>query len=208
MALPEDSPISQTGAHAKEETLEDYSLGRLTEPALSELEDHLLLCEYCQERLDSEDRIRQGVRVAAPALESHHPARPRWNLPRLAWGFGFVLILAVLVAARWSFYHPATPLSAVVVLQATRGSDRQPAAAPARKPIILVLDLTDLQALSGYTLEIVDPSGRSVYRAGAVPQQNKLQVPLPKGLPAGAYFVRVYTPAQELLREYALVARG
>jgi hypothetical protein len=35
-----------------------------------------------------------------------------------------------------------------------------------------------------------------------------MQTTFAHGLAAGAYFVRVYSPARELLREYALAVRG
>jgi hypothetical protein len=72
----------------------------------------------------------------------------------------------------------------------------------------LLLDLTDLQQFSEYKMEIVDAGGHPAFQSNGSPQNARLQATLTRGLAAGAYFVRVYTPAGELLREYALIVRG
>ena len=82
------------------------------------------------------------------------------------------------------------------------------ASAPAGNPLALVLDLTGLQQLPKYKLEIVDAAGRPVFQSNGAPRNNQLQAALAKGLTAGAYFVRVYALTGELLREYALTVRG
>jgi len=71
-----------------------------------------------------------------------------------------------------------------------------------------VLDLTGLQPCSEYKLEIVRAAGRPVFQANRAAQGSKVQATISRGLAAGAYFVRVYSPTRELLREYALVVRG
>ena len=62
-------------------------------------------------------------------------------------------------------------------------------------------DLTGLAARSSYRLEIVDQTGHALRQATLVPAQAGVSVP---GLDAGQYFVRVYLPEGELLREYGL----
>jgi hypothetical protein len=196
------------GCHATDDALEQYAMGRLPEPQLAEFEEHLLVCESCQDRLALEDSIRQGVRDKGAALQQPHDVA-WWRLPRLAWAAGLVAVgLAVFAGIEWhSVRHsPATP--AVILLQTTRGTEGTTPAAPAGRPLTVVLDLTGLQQFSEYKLEIVDAAGHSVFQASRAPQVDKLQATLSRGLAAGAYFVRVYNPARELLREYALVVRG
>jgi hypothetical protein len=102
----------------------------------------------------------------------------------------------------------STAAPAVILLQTTRGTENPTlAAAPAGKPLTLVLDLTDLQQFSEYTLEIVDAGGHPAFQSSGAAQSNKLQITLAKSLAAGAYFVRVYAPTRELLREYALTVQ-
>jgi hypothetical protein len=196
--------------HASDEVLERYSMGCLAAPDLAEFEEHLLVCETCQDRLAREDSIRQHVRTAGVVL-----ARPRaaiqWRLPKLAWGLGLaaVVCLGVFALSEWRSLHRSAQPPAVILLQTSRGTENPSlAAAPAGKPLILVLDLTDLPQFPEYALEIVDAGGHPTFQSRGSPQTNKLQAMLPCGLAAGAYFVRVNTLGGELLREYALTVRG
>jgi anti-sigma factor RsiW len=50
--------------HVSKEDIELYSLGRLTEPAISRVETHLLVCERCRSRVTEEDAYIQGMRSA------------------------------------------------------------------------------------------------------------------------------------------------
>jgi len=67
--------------------------------------------------------------------------------------------------------------------------------------------LTGLQPLASYRLEIVDAAGRPAYQSTEAVRNDNLQTTLARGLPAGAYFVRLYNPGGELLREYALTVQ-
>src|SRR5213592_3377080 len=44
-------PFNQK-VHPQDETFELYALGRLQEPELGQLEEHLLVCDGCQDKLD------------------------------------------------------------------------------------------------------------------------------------------------------------
>ena len=55
-----------------------------------------------------------------------------------------------------------------------------------------------------FRLEIVDQAGHTVRQGELTRARDGIQVP---GLGAGLYFVRVYLPAGELLREYGLRIR-
>jgi len=194
--------------HATDEVLERYAMDCLAGPQLAEFEEHLLVCNTCQDRLAREDIIRQRVRDGAAALE-RSPAPVRWQWPRLAWAAGLVAAgLLVFAGSAWQFQRRSSAAPAVILLQTTRGTDDPPLSpALAGRPLTLVLDLTELQQSSEYTLEIVDAGGRPAFQSHASPQKDKLQVTVTRGLAGGVYFVRLYTPARELLREYALTVR-
>jgi len=181
-------------------------MGRLAWAELAEFEEHLLVCESCQDRLADEDSFTRGVRQAATAL-GH--ARTVVRFRKLAWAFGLAAMgLAVCGGIEWRSVRRSTDPPAVILLRTTRGSeDPALAAAHAGKPLTLVLDSTDLQPFSAYRLEIVDAAGRPAFQSSEALLADKLQASLPQGLPAGAYFVRLYNPAGELLREYALTVR-
>lgn len=50
--------------HVSEDRLEAYSLGRLSEDELARLEEHLLVCAACQERLEATDAFVETMRQA------------------------------------------------------------------------------------------------------------------------------------------------
>jgi hypothetical protein len=195
--------------HASDEALERYSMSCMAGPELAEFEEHLLVCETCQDRLAREDRIRQQVRDAGAVLAPKRAAIP-WRSARLGWALGLVALgLAVFAGIEWQSLRRSSAPPAVILLQTTRGTESPTlAAASAGKPLTLLLDLTDLQQFSEYKMEIVDAGGHPAFQSKGSPQNARLPATLTRGLAAGAYFVRVYTPAGELLREYALIVRG
>ena len=52
------------GDHISEDTLELYSMGRLGEVEAARLEEHLLVCEACRERLELDDEFIATLRQA------------------------------------------------------------------------------------------------------------------------------------------------
>jgi hypothetical protein len=105
----------------------------------------------------------------------------------------------VLVIAAPRFIRPPGPVVAVS-LTAWRGDGAGNSAPPGRE-LMLHPDLTGLAEDSSYRLEIVNQMGRTVRQGTLTRAGNGIQVP---GLGSGLYFVRVYLPAGELLREYGL----
>src|SRR5262249_41205923 len=53
------------GPHLPEETLEQYAFGRLPAGELEAVEQHLLLCERCRNRLESEDDFAEAMWMLA-----------------------------------------------------------------------------------------------------------------------------------------------
>ena len=67
--------------HIDEDVLELYSLGRLAETQSSGLEEHLLICRACQERLEQTDDFVRAFRMAVrgkPQPEKPVAHRRRW----------------------------------------------------------------------------------------------------------------------------------
>jgi len=179
-------------------------MGRLSGADLVNFEEHFLVCPSCQDRLAAADAFRQGVRSEGTRLQQQPVpiARPRRGV-FVALGLAAALLIVAGIAWQPVRRPPGPP--AVVFLQSTRGADDASASTTAAgQPIALTLDLTGLPALPSYDVEIVDAAGRAVVQSAAVRSENSLHANLSAGLPAGAYFVRVYTPSRELLREYAL----
>ena len=124
-----------------------------------------------------------------------------------AWVFGMAALFLLIAACRqWPSLHPSAQQPALVWLHATRCAESPTTAeVAAREPLILMLDLTGVEQLSEYKLEIVDEGGHQAFLTHAVPGDNNLRLTVP-GLLGGWYYVRVYGP-QELLREYNLEVR-
>jgi len=190
--------------HLGGELLESYSIGRLSEQESARLEEHVLVCEMCQDRLAEADSWVRAVRRAASGLPA--PARriwSPWSFPRLAPVLAaLTLILTVGVALR--FNHGGVVAPVAVILEATRGAGLQ---VPAQQPLLLRPGLEGLSPQTRYHLQVVDRLGKDVWRAdipGGPAAASGVKMP---GLSPGAYFVRLYDPSRVLLREYAVEAR-
>ena len=193
--------MSDTHRHVDAEDLERYSIGSSPPDAIPPIEEHLLTCEGCQDRLLETDDYLLAMRTSAEQLRREVKAvkRREWRIP--SW---FPVMVAatcaiVLVVATQRFVQPHGPVVAVT-LTALRG-DGTGNSAPPRRELLLHPDLTGLAEASSYRLEIVDQTGHTVRQAALYRARNEIKVP---ALGAGLYFVRVYLPAGELLREYGL----
>jgi hypothetical protein len=95
-----------------------------------------------------------------------------------------------------------SPQPFALTLVTSRGSEVPHA--PSGRPIDLSLDITGLSLFSTYTVDVVDESGRVQLQSKAAETQAKAGMSLPGDLRPGNYFVRLYSPSRELLREYGL----
>jgi hypothetical protein len=204
--------------HATEAALERYAMGALPEAEAEVLEEHLLVCAACQERLTEMDRYVRAVRTAASKLRANAPADRRGSVawlsgyfakPELAWTLGAVFCLAIVLWAAhgWRAFSPAGAQPVAVLLQTVRGGEPVAgASAPSGHPLMLETDLAGLPVSTAYDLKVIDQAGSPVERLQASPEDGRLKAQLPKGLRKGRYWVRLYSGggATDLLREYAL----
>jgi hypothetical protein len=199
--------------HSSEENLEHYSLGTLSESETEVFEEHLLICPSCQDRLTEMDAYVQAAQAAARKLR----VRRSWgwpgtalNIPRLAWAFGAVFCLLLLL---WVAGPRKSPITSggppvAVALAAVRGAEQAAVAtAPAGHPLRLEADLAGLPIQRDCVMEVVDSLGKPAGQSQTGLEGSRLTMQLAAGLSAGRYWVRVYTPGaeKELLREYALL---
>jgi hypothetical protein len=56
---------AESSSHPDDRIVEAYALNRLEEPLLTAYEDHLLMCEECQKRLQQMDEYVDAMRRAA-----------------------------------------------------------------------------------------------------------------------------------------------
>lgn len=71
-------------AHVDPDSLERYALNQLSEEASSAIEQHLLLCTSCQERLQEMDEFLIAIRAEQSGTFALEPAgvrgSARWHL--------------------------------------------------------------------------------------------------------------------------------
>jgi hypothetical protein len=194
--------------HLDDEEFERYSMGAMPEAAIAPFEEHLLVCEPCQLRLAQTDAYVGAMRQASarPRTEPLKRGLPWLRFPRLVPALAGMAV-AIVAAGLW-ISRPdmgeAHPFA--VDLEATRGAAIE-ARAPAGRWLLLRLDLANLPASSSYRLEMVDRFGSRIYQATVAAQGSKAGFMVP-GTQPGIYFVRLYRPPGELLREYGFEVQG
>ena len=187
--------------HVEAEDLERYSMGTDSPEATPLIEEHLLTCDGCRDRLLAIDAYLRDMQTASEQVRRDERAAKRreWRIP--AW-FPVMVTVAVgivLVVATPRFIRPPGPVVAVSLTALRSGGAGN--SAPSGRELMLHPDLTGLAEDSSYRLEIVNQTGHTVRQGTLTRAQNGIQV---RGLVAGLYYVRVYLPAGELLREYGL----
>lgn len=208
--------------HLTEDAIESYSLGRLPDPDSEILEEHVLLCASCQDRLQQMDEFIAAFKVASAKMrreplgsESELPAVERlrrklltlWHAFTPAYALGTAIVAAALVVAILPRSAPPPVEPALIELNAMRGMVPVVAPAPGGVPLELSLDLTGLPPSAKLRVELAGSNGLSLWTATvARPAVDKLSV-RPDFQPAsGLYWVRLYDTSgdQPLLREFGL----
>ncbi len=193
--------------HPSEEHLERYSMDKLPQPECAALEEHLLVCSICQQRLVAAETY---VAVMKAALQKRSWAeqyiRPPGFLryfqqvPHRAWAgaFAVVAVLGLVV-----LYRPAPAPEVQVTLEAVRGFEGPTVSKRAAgRPIHLILDLADRPDTAAYRVEVVSWTGSQEWQGEGRPSGGKLSVRIPK-LEEGLHWVRLYS-GTALVREYGL----
>ena len=194
--------------HTDEEEIERYSMGAMPEGAIAPFEEHLLICESCQHRLEQTDIYVSAMRQASARLRTAPLKRglPWLRFPRLVPALAGMAVLMVAAGMWLSRLDLGEAYPFAVDLAATRGAAIE-AQAPAGRWLLLRLDLANLPASSGYRAEMVDRSGNRVWQGTVPARGSKTDFKVP-GTQPGVYFVRVYRPSGELLREYGFEVKG
>lgn len=196
--------------HADDEHLEQYSMGSLSLGESEELEEHLLVCYSCQDRLKDMDNWTEAMRTAACRLRAKARREPLWRLfmpRRPAWAFGFataaLIALIWIAGAQWRFMPRSAGPPLTLYLRATRGLAAENRA-PHGRPLILRLSIAEAPASKHYKVEIVDAAGRGLWSSSAAPRDGTITLTVGTKLPTGEYYVRLYAASGELLKEFAL----
>jgi hypothetical protein len=188
--------------HLDDSQIEAYCLGKIPEPELTELEEHLLTCESCQQRVTEGDAYLRSMQNASSRVRAGEQKPPKaWAASGLIPVLGFALVVAGFGAFLRMNQEGAGP-RVPVALEVTRGAGVL-AQAPAGRSLLLNPGLDGVPALAAYRLQMVDRNGKRVFQAVFIPGKGA-EAP---SLASGIYFVRLYSLPGILLREYALEIR-
>lgn len=210
--------------HPNEEALERFLRNEAQETELETIETHILACESCVTRLEALELELAAAKAACRQLEAErirkHAAPARswkdwFTVPALSWA-GAAAALALGITVVPHFMPRDVNLSASRGLE-TSGMTLSPcgtleaAVVPGGRPLDLHLKADDLPE-GRVNLEIVNGLGKRVWQGASVIHQQKAEVLVPRITTAGAYFLRLYNPAQpssepDVLREFRFEVR-
>ena len=193
--------------HTNDDLLDQYASGTLSKERLASVEEHLLICEACQSRLDASDEFAMLFRTTAaePDVRSPRSWRMFWN-PRAAnWAVAAAAVSSILFLVAGPSRKPlAAP--ATVFMQSLRRPDA-PVQVTGGRPAWLVFDIVPPAGVNNYEARFVNPAGMEMLAAKVSPKDGRLAV-LVDRLPAGSYWVRVFrTDDHDPIAEYGLRVR-
>lgn len=210
-----------------EQEIEEFLFNRLSGVTREAVEEHLLVCQTCLDRVEKEEEFVNASKAAARVIESEdleraYVGRQRsgqaegWKA-RLARWFGAartrsltvavasiaVIGLAALFQVRFGQHDRIQEVS----LELHRGPL---ASAQAISGVEFRLNIQANDLPPGeYRMELVDASGELLQWSQGANESGKLLWQLNKSYPAGNYWVRLRQPGSlgKLVREYGLVLR-
>jgi hypothetical protein len=138
--------------HIEENLLDQYALGTLSPESIAELEEHLLVCSFCQSRLVEADELLILFREAATLEDAS--TTPRWRnafaFRTSFWSGAAAALTALLILLITGDSHRAKLPPAILLMQSLRGPEAGAKMASAR-PILLVFDMA-VQASRDYEI--------------------------------------------------------
>ena len=193
-----------TTFHESDERLELYALQRLSDSDVVSIEEHLLVCDSCRDRLDETATFAVAMREAGktiPVTVSRDWFA--WLRPQLALA-GALAVALLAVVLVWNGNGRLAPVASLQ-LSAMRGSDAA-SVQPARE---LDLTLTDAVAGPGTPMvEVVDGNGARFWSGTPEMSGSVARAKVAKALAAGDYCVRFYDSPGHMLHEYSFRVAG
>lgn len=199
--------------HLPEERLEAYALDSLSPDDAARIEEHLLFCVTCQNRLEGVERYARAMQAAAKRIREEHAGAqflpgffdhiPSWLHKPLPVFAGAVAMAAVILMVGLHLRQP--PGSPVEVeLYAVRGTSV--GTAPAGHALHLRMDSRGVPELSSWRVAIVDEDGTGVWTGtGISGPEFSIKAEVNQSFRPGTYFVRLLKDGEDPVREYQLV---
>lgn len=200
-------------SHPSDDDIELYSLERLPDEQQQTIEEHLIVCEQCRQRLDQTDEFVAAMQDALLEVQQEGTqrsgVRPRgaawisW-VPKQVWAAAAVAAVAVaIVVPLRNTKTTATEVS----LTAYRGEPgTMSSSVPAGSELTLNLDVAGLPPLPSYVVEVANAGGSALHTQTVAGGAGPLSVDVGLSLRAGQYWVRLYDPddPERPLREFGL----
>jgi hypothetical protein len=189
--------------HIPDETLEQYCMGHLSESETEPIEEHLLICNRCQDALTETEEFLIVVRSAARESQAHPQPEAWWKRgwQELTTARKPLFALAACAGAMLIFIPMRTPKPAVVELQTLRGPESA-SQAPANRSLSLRLSIPGGNAREPLEVQVAGMDGKVVAQLPVEQMAGQTVAKMP-GLAPGNYWVRLYSQSQ-IIREYAL----
>jgi len=195
-----ESLLMSVGRHMEEDEVEKFCMRQMSDQESAPFEEHLLTCEDCRNRVLETDLHVSAMYHAATQVRGASQERPMWS-----WTLGAASSVAVASAVMAGAFLVRAPRNLELQeahLYAMRGA-AMGAKVTAQRPLLLIPDLTGLPAFPSYRLPVVDAVGKPLFTGEVTAADPTKKV---TGVTTGIYFVRLSSPAGELLREYGLEA--
>lgn len=201
--------------HLEEDQFEAYAMHVMSGDELDCVEEHLLFCEACQDRMQAVEsyvkamrgaalRIRTKKKTAPAAGGAFHRLGSLLHAPLPVWGGAIMMaVLLVMVSLHQVRQHPGAPVD--VELQAVRGESA--GTALAGHALNLHLDNQGVRYLPNWSIEIVDSEGSRVWNGTGAWSDTAIRATVSKSFSPGTYYVRILQGAVDPVREYQLVVK-
>jgi len=201
--MPTDQLQHPNLEHPSEDALERFLMHRSDAEELDLVETHILGCDSCVSRLETLEIQIAATKLALSELHQEKTAKeyakarsPRYswfNTQSLSWAGG----VAALALAAFSIplFTPAQ-----VNLAAYRGSETT--VVPEWRPLQLHLNAENISARN-VGVQVVDAEGNEVWQGASSINNQGADVKIPRLTRSGSYLLRLYSPSNDLLREFA-----
>jgi hypothetical protein len=199
----ESVPLILEDSHLTEDALELYCLGMLDhERDVPLVEEHLLYCEWCQQRLEKAQSFVNAARDGAQRVAEEPPQGGGSN-PLRIWAIVAVAAAAIALVLFFPKAIEQTPAPLAIELLSLR--DQSSIEAPSGRALILRPNLDGLEGQQPFSYRLVTTQGATV-------AEGPLSGPAPliraEPLSPGRYWLRIVDAAsKEPRREYSLLIR-
>jgi hypothetical protein len=194
--------------HESDEKLELYALERLPDSEVIRMEEHLLVCDTCRDRLEDNATFALGMRDALREAGQTASARgfsaekSGWfgwlRQPQFAYA-GALAVALLAVVLIWQGGKSSVPALASLQLTAMRG-EVVPVVSPTQQ---LDLNLSGVNEAVAPLVEVADAKAGGVVWSGTpVVSGGTARVKVSKVLAAGDYVARYYDAPGHLEHEY------